>query len=276
MAAIDFETLTVRIGGRVAKVILDHPPVNIFNRAMHADLESALDTIAGDGTVSVIVFESRNSEYFIAHYDVTGILTEETGSIRTTAGSFNALMARIRGLPQVTIGKVRGAARGGGCEFLLALDMRFASRERSRFAFPEAALGILAAGGGTQRLPNTIGRSRSLEMLLGCEDLGGKLAESYGLVNRALPDSELDAHVESLAARIASHPPDVIGMTKLAVSASSAEPSGTGLALEALLLDLLKSSQASRQRMTRFLDAGAQTEEAEHRFDHLLDQLDPE
>ncbi len=276
MPAPESETLTLTVEGRVARISFDHPPVNIFDPEMQADLEAALDVIGGEESVGVIVFESGNPDFFIAHYDVEEILAEETGSIRTTTGSFNALMARIRGLPQVSIGKVRGAARGGGCEFLLALDMRFASRERARFAFPEAALGILAAGGGTQRLPATIGRARSLEMLLGCGDLSGELAETYGLVNRALPDSELDDYVDSLALRIASRPRDVIGMTKLAVSASSVESGEAGYAMEALLLDLLKSSPAGRERMSRFLEAGAQTEAGERQFEGLIERLDPE
>ncbi|MBS1676552.1 MAG: enoyl-CoA hydratase/isomerase family protein [Actinobacteria bacterium] len=273
---VELQTLELRLDGGVARVTFDHPPVNVFDAALQADLEAALEQIEARPEVRVVVFQSANPDFFIAHYDVGDILAEETGALRAAAGSFNRLMSRIRDGERVTIGKVRGAARGGGCEFLLALDLRFASLERARFGFPEVALGILAAGGGTQRLPATIGRARALEMLLGGDDLTAEVAERYGLVNRAVPEGELDELVNRLAGRIASYQPEVVAITKLAASSAADGPGQTGFALEALLLDVLKSAPAARRRMARFLDAGAQTVAGERRFQGLLEALGEE
>jgi enoyl-CoA hydratase/carnithine racemase len=261
------------VSDRVATVVLDHPPLNVFDPAMQDDLEDVLGLLeAGEG-VRVIVIESAHAEFFVAHYDVGAILAEDTGTVRTASGVFNRLMSRLRTGSSVTIAKIRGAARGGGCELALACDLRFAAAERARFGFPEVALGILAAGGGTQRLPALIGRPRALEMLLGCGDVTADEAERYQLVNRTLPDAELDGFVMALARRIAAHPADAVAMTKLAVGVAEPEPREAGFALEAMLLDSLKSSSSTRRRLARFLELGAQTESGEADFASLLARL---
>jgi enoyl-CoA hydratase/carnithine racemase len=270
MTPLALETLRLERDGAVAALVFDSPPLNLFGPAMQRDLERALDEVEADPGVRVLRFESANPEYFVAHYDLEAILAETDGEPRTVPGGFNRLMARLRQLAAVTVATVAGAARGGGCELLLALDMRFASRQRAVFAFPEAALGILAAGGGTQRLPATIGRARALEMLLGCEDVAAEVAERYGLVNRALDDAELDAHVDGLCARIAAQPPRALALTKLAAGIATGEE-GSGEALEALLLDLLKTKPEARRRMLDFIAAGGQTAAGERDFADLLE-----
>lgn len=266
-------TVRVEIAAGVATLTLDRPPLNLFDPEMQADLAAALDRVEADPAARAIVVESAVPGYFVAHYDVAAILAEEGGAPRTAIGPFNALMRRLRTIPKPTIGKVGGAARGGGCELLLALDMRFGSLEGARFSFPETALGILAAGGGTQLLPALVGRARGLEMLLGGEDLDAATAERYGLLNRALPEAELDGFVAALAARVAAHPPAAVAVAKLAVEAAVPEPRGSGLALEALLLDLLKAAPETRERLRRFLAAGGQTPAGEADFAALLDAI---
>ena len=214
MEPLRLETLRLERAGAVAVLVLDSPPVNAFDPRMRRDLERALDEVEADPAVRVLRFESANPEYFVAHYDLEAILAEPDGAPRTAPGGFNRLMRRLRELPAVTVAKVAGAARGGGCELLLALDMRFASRQRAVFAFPEAALGILAAGGGTQRLPATIGRARALEMLLGCADLPAEPAERYGLVTGLHAPEDLRGAAIALAERIASRAPLSVEATK--------------------------------------------------------------
>ncbi len=118
------------------------------------------------------------------------------------------------------------SARGGGSEFLLSLDMRFAAIGRPVLSQPEVALGILPAGGGTQRLPRRYGRARAAETIFGCEDFDAELAERYGWWNRALPPGELAPFVDRLAGRMAAFPPEAIALAKQGINA--ADPPATG------------------------------------------------
>ncbi|MEU5118227.1 enoyl-CoA hydratase/isomerase family protein [Streptomyces asoensis] len=104
--------------------------------------------------------------------------------------------------PYITIAVIRGRTRGGGNE--LPLDLRYASREKAIFGQPEVVSGLLPGGGGSERLPRAIGRDRSLEAILNSDDYNADTAERWGWVTRALPDSELDALVGTVAARLAS------------------------------------------------------------------------
>lgn len=253
--------------GRVAHATIDKPPLNLLDR----DLMSAFEAAFGEAEskADLFVVESAVPGFFAAHYDLEELLGDDTAALRTAMGDFNRLMERIRTSRLVTIAKVRGAARGGGCELLLAFDMRFASRQLAVFSQPEAALGIVAAGGGTQRLPELIGRARALEMLLGGGDIDAETAERYGLVNRTLPDQHLDEFVDGLVARMASAPPAAIGMAKLAVDVAVGRWSA-GFALEALELDAVKGDEAVRDRMRRFLDCGGQSRDGELGFQQTI------
>jgi enoyl-CoA hydratase/carnithine racemase len=136
-------------------------------------------------------------------------LTGKTGNITTAVGpsGLPILMdtfVRLTKSPVVSIAKIRGCARGVSSEFVLACDMRFASRENTQLGQPEVGVGLHPGGGGTERLPHLVGRGRALEIVLGGNDFDGDTAERYGYVNRALPDKELDAFVDELARRIAS------------------------------------------------------------------------
>jgi len=111
---------------------------------------------------------------------------------------------RLTRSPVVSIAKIRGCVRGVSSDFVLACDMRFASRENTRLGQPEVGVGVMPGGGGTERLPALVGRGRALEIVLGANDFDGETAERYGYVNRALPDAELDGFVDALAGRIAS------------------------------------------------------------------------
>src|SRR4029077_6198884 len=119
-----------------------------------------------------------------------------------------------------TIGKIEGRARGGGSEFLLSLDMRFAALGRATLGQPEVALGIIPGGSGTQRLPRLVGRGRALEIVLGCDDFPADMAERYGWGNRALPPARLGPFIERPARRIAGFPAEAIALAKSAVAAA--------------------------------------------------------
>ena len=187
------------------RVVFDYPPFNIADATIFEDLQNLLARMDASPGLRVVVFESANPDFYLAHFDLTG----KTGNITTAVGpsGLPVLMdtfVRLTRSAVVSIAKIRGCVRGASSEFVLACDMRFASREYTRLGQPEVGVGVNPGGGGTERLPLLVGRGRALEIVLGANDFDGDTAERYGYVNRALPDAELDGFVDALARRIAS------------------------------------------------------------------------
>ncbi|HZR82796.1 MAG TPA: enoyl-CoA hydratase/isomerase family protein [Candidatus Binatia bacterium] len=269
-----FKALRVHVERRVASVTIDHPPINLFDQVLFGDLSRLVPILEEDPAVAVIVFRSADPEFFIAHADVNWILTlpEEKPPRPTSIGPFVGLLERLRTMPKVTIGAIAGIARGGGSEFLLSLDMRFASRTRTRLAQPEVALGIIPGGGGTQRLARLVGRAKALEIILGCFDLDADEAEAIGYINRVFADEDLGPFVAAFAERIASMPPDAVRLAKKAVDCALAPVEG-GLIDEQDCFNESVALPDSRARMKRFLEVGGQTREAETRLASLIGEL---
>jgi enoyl-CoA hydratase/carnithine racemase len=187
------------------RVVFDYPPFNIVDATMYDGLQDLLSRMDSSKDLRVIVFESANPDFYLAHFDLTG----KIGNITKAVGPSGLpilidTFIRLSKSPVVSIAKIRGCVRGVSSEFVLACDMRFASLENTRLGQPEVGVGLHPGGGGAERLPHLVGRGRALEIILGADDFDGDTAERYGYVNRALPDTELDAFVDALARRIAS------------------------------------------------------------------------
>lgn len=275
MARYDgMQALRVQVAKRVAWVTVDHPPINLFDLPLFLDLAKLVPLLADDPDVQVIVLQSADPDFFIAHADVNWILTlpETKPAPLTEIGPFLAVLERLRRMPKVSIGAIAGIARGGGSELLLSLDMRFAARGKTRLAQPEVALGIIPGGGGTQRLARLVGRARALEIVLGCGDVDADEAAAIGWVNRALDEAELMPFVRELAERIAAMPPDAVRLAKEAVDCAlpAVEP---GLLAEGDRFNASVALPGARARMRDFLARGGQTRAAELEIAPLLASL---
>ena len=201
------------------RAVFDYPPFNILDATIFEGLQDLLVRMHASEQLRVVVFESAIPDFYLAHFDLTG----KTGNITTAVGlsGLPVLMdtfVRLTKSPVVSIAKIRGCVRGGSSEFVLACDMRFASRENTRLGQPEVGVRVHPGGGGTERLPHLVGRGRALEIILSANDFDGNTAERYGYVNRALPDSELDGFVDALARRIASFDRRAIAAAKTLIN----------------------------------------------------------
>jgi enoyl-CoA hydratase/carnithine racemase len=256
------------------RVVFDYPPFNIVDATIFQGLQDLLARMDASPSLRVVVFESANPEFYLAHFDLTG----KTGNITTAVGPsglpiLTDTFVRLTRSPAVSIAKIRGCVRGASSEFVLACDMRFASRENTLLGQPEVGVGVHPGGGGTERLPHLVGRGRALEIILGANDFDGDTAERYGYVNRALPDAELDAFVDALARRIASFDRRAIAVAKNLINQVSL-PSADHL------LDALNSFQTAltwtetQQRIEALLERGLQCEsDFEKQWPALLDKL---
>ena len=206
---MSFTTFSTEKNGAVLTVRLDHGEVNIMTAAMAGELFALVGQLAVDTETKVVIFESANPDFFIAHFEIADILKVIEGDpsvpVSKTPGLnvLQTLGLSLQNLMQVTIAKVDGRCRGGGFEFMLALDMCFAS-DQSRFCFPEAAGGFLPAGGGSTLLPLKAGNNRALEVMLTGRDFSGSEAAQYNFINRAFSTSaELAEYVSATATQIA-------------------------------------------------------------------------
>jgi enoyl-CoA hydratase/carnithine racemase len=186
------------------RVTFNNPPVNLVDGTLTNELNEVF-THAESESVAVIVFDSADPEFYLAHYDLSAKdELEHVLAHPEEVHPYTALLTRLSKLPLATISSIRGIARGAGSEFLLATDMRFASREKAVIGQFEIGMSAIAGGGPATRLPGLVGRGRTFEILYGGLDMDGARAEQYGYVNRAFPDDELDVFVDELASRIAS------------------------------------------------------------------------
>jgi enoyl-CoA hydratase/carnithine racemase len=204
------------------RVTIDNPPINVMGPEMVRQWQEAIHALEADEQVRVVVFESAVDDYFLNHADFNSKLEDLTALPAGPTGlpPWPDFLVRLTRLPVVSIALIRGRATGNGSELTLACDMSFASREKAIISQWEVGVGMVAGGGPMARLPHLIGRNRALEVLLTSEDVRGEQAEAYGYVNRALPDSELDAFVEALATRIAKFDKWAIANTKRLVNTS--------------------------------------------------------
>jgi enoyl-CoA hydratase/carnithine racemase len=198
------------------RVTFDHPPVNTITATTVGELAELVGLIEQDPDLNVVVFDSVNPDFYLAHYDVEDDpgKTAALGVGPTGLPAWIDVLVRLSRAPAASIASIRGRARGAGSEFVLACDLRFASRENTVLGQFEVGIGVVPGGGPMARLGRLVGRGRALEILLVADDLDGPRAELYGYVNRVIADDRLEAEVEAIAWRLARFDHDAIARTK--------------------------------------------------------------
>ena len=207
------------------RVTIKNPPINLYDPEMFAELNVLMNTIDGDKEVKVVVFDSANPDYFIAHYDLERgeVIPDQPGAAEFSA--WPKFVTRLAQSRVISVAKLRGRSRGHGSELALACDMRFASKEKAVLAQVEVGVAVVPGGGATEWLCALAGRSRALEIICGANDFDADMAEKYGWVNRSIPDAELDAFVDDFARRVASFELRALELAKKLVNARAGVPS---------------------------------------------------
>ena len=258
------------------RAVFDSPPLNLLGAAMFECLQKLLARMETNLDLRVVVFESSSPDFYLAHYDIGDLA--RIVEMNNTAGpsGLTILMdtfVRLTKAPVVSIAKIRGKARGASSEFTLACDMRFASLENTAISQVEVGSGVHPGGGGTERLPHLVGRGRALEIILGSNDFDGATAEKYGYVNRALPDNELDAFVDTLARRIASFDRGPIEAAKNLINNVSL-PSADNLLAAFQSFGTALTWPEAQQRFKKLFDHGLNTPgDTENRYAEILGTL---
>ncbi|MEC7845180.1 MAG: enoyl-CoA hydratase/isomerase family protein [Actinomycetota bacterium] len=268
----NYNHLAVRRIGRALYATIDNPPINLITKSLLIDLIKFSQWVEEDEESTVLVLESSNPDFFIAHFDVEALLEIDSESRTGPVNSltvFDELCERFQKMPKITICVVRGRVGGGGSEIAMSCDLRFAELESARMNQMEVPIGIIPGGGGTQRLPNLIGYPRAIELIVGGLDLDAKTGERWGYFNRSLPSTELTSFVNKFVQRVSSFDPAAVRASKQALQLTL--PDFTeGLIEENNLFNERNNSENGRNLMRQFLKMGGQTIDQELRIEDFV------
>jgi enoyl-CoA hydratase/carnithine racemase len=209
------------------KVTFENGPINLIDPDTIEQLADLITRIEQDPHLTVVVFQSANPDFFMAHFD----LLSDIQRVYTTAPGptgllpFSDNLLRLSRVPVVTISAIRSRVRGAGSEFVLNTDIRFAGAN-AILGQPEVGFGAVPGGNPMGRLAELVGRGRAMEIVLGGDDFPAQLAAEYGYVNRVLADDELDGFVDGFARRIAGFSKAAIAGAKKFVDEATAIPAG--------------------------------------------------
>lgn len=196
--------LTVEHNGGLASIVLDRPPVNAWDDDQLDAFEAALDDISADENVQVAVVRSAG-RHFSAGADIKMLsAAAEMGdfdALNRFAARIQALFSEWAMLDVPTVAVLEGAVTGGGLELALACDLRIAA-DSARLGLPEVSLGLVPAGGGTQRLTELVGRATAARMMFTGELITGSDARDMGLVQWCVPAQEIQRAADELVAKL--------------------------------------------------------------------------
>jgi cyclohexa-1,5-dienecarbonyl-CoA hydratase len=241
-------TVRVERAGRVVRVVLDRPPLNIMDIAMLEDLERALVDVARDDAAAVIVI-TGSGKAFSAGVDVADHTGERLGRM---LDALHTVIERLLSLEAPVVAAVNGAALGGGCELLLACDLVIA-RQGARLGQPEIRLGVFPPVAAAL-LPARIGAQRALDLILTGRTLTAEEGHALGLVSRVLPVDDFAAGVDAFVADLASLSPPVLRLAKRATLMREVEPMQRIEAAESLYEDELMRLDDAQEGLSAFLE----------------------
>ena len=236
---------------RVGIVKLNRPEqLNALNFQLVRELVDALEKFDCDETIGCIVITGAGEKAFAAGADIKEMA--DKSPIEMMIGGFEA-WERLRRIHIPMIAAVNGYALGGGCELALHCDMIVAS-ENASFGQPEVAIGIIPGAGGTQRLARTLGKYRTMEMVLTGALVSAQELANYGLVNRVVPQGEHLTEAIKLAKTVAAQAPIAVRLAKEAVQAAFETLLEEGLEIERKNFFLLFSTEDMREGMRAFVE----------------------
>jgi enoyl-CoA hydratase/carnithine racemase len=252
------DLIALAVADRIATATLNRAPVNAFDSELFAAFHRVLDGLAQRSDWSVLHIRSA-LKVFSAGADLAEVSTHFTAPDKMEAAAkitkpFQELIQRISDLPQVSLAEIGGAAMGGGYELALGCDLRIAANE-AKVGLPEPGLGLLPGGGGTQRLTWLAGPAVAARIILTAEPVDGATARGLGMVQWAVPRTDLEAEAKKIAARVASLHPLSLAACKVCMRLAR-DPERNGFAAETEWTGRLLATEETQRRVGDFL-AGA-------------------
>ncbi|MGB8954719.1 MAG: enoyl-CoA hydratase-related protein [Tumebacillaceae bacterium] len=251
---MDYQNIIFEEKDGVGLIMLNRPNArNALNSALLDELGHALDAVEKSETIKVLVITGAGEKAFAAGADIAEMATKSAIEGRTFSARGMESISKLSTIPQPTIAAVNGFALGGGCEVILACDIRIAST-KAKFGQPEVNLGVTPGFGGSQRLPRIVGEGIAKELLFTGDMIDANRAYEIGLVNRVVePEALLDTAWE-MAQKIASKGQIAVRLTKQGVNAGLNMDLERGLQYETELFGLSFSTEDQKEGMAAFLE----------------------
>lgn len=238
----------------IATITFNRPKaLNALNRALLGELSDALDDIAGDEEIRVLILTGAGDKAFVAGADISELATFDALQGKVFARQGQQVFAKLQELSIPVIAAVNGFALGGGSEIALACDFIYAS-ENAKFGLPEITLGLIPGFGGTQRLPRLIGPNRAKEMIYTGKMISAAEAQSIGMVNRVLPAEGLMDAVMETAKAIAAKGKVSLRAAKGAINTGLNADLDTGCRIECDAFALCMASEDAKEGTKAFLE----------------------
>ena len=251
MAEKDYQYILVERDERVGIVTLNRPKeLNSLSTDLVSELADALEEFDRDAGIGCIVITGAGDRAFAAGADIKEM--SDKSPIDMLLGGFNAWL-RIRKIHKPMIAAVGGYALGGGCELALHCDMIIAS-ENALFGQPEILLGVMPGAGGTQRLARTLGKYRTMEIVLTGAQVTAEEMHALGLVNHVVPKGEHLTEAIKLAKTVTAQAPVALRLAKDAVNAAFETTLEEGQEIERKNFFLLFATEDMREGMKAFIE----------------------
>ena len=249
-----YENILYAKNDKVATITLNRQKsLNALNTALLTELRDALDDAETDAAVRAIVITGSGEKAFCAGADITELVEKSPEEASEWSSWVQNLTNYMEKLRKPIIAKINGFCLGGGLELAMACDFRIAS-EKAIFGLPEINLAIIPGGGGTQRLPRLIGKTKAMEMLMCGGQIDAEEAFRLTLVNKAVPADELDEEVDELIKKLLSKSAVTLGIIKDAVNSGIEMDLEHALDYEAKCFGQALATEGAREGLKGFLE----------------------
>lgn len=238
----------------VVRLTINRPQaLNALNSQVLTALEKELTELEAHPSLRAVLITGAGEKSFVAGADITEMREKTPEEARAFAGQALYTIKRLETLPVPVVALVNGFCLGGGCELALACDWAVAS-DNAIFGQPEVQLGIIPGFGGTQRLPRRVGPAVALDLCTTGRKIDATEALRIGLVNRVMPQAELEAYADELTKQLRGNGPAAVRGAKQAIHDGMDQDLDSALALETSLFALCFASDEQTEGMSAFVE----------------------
>ncbi len=251
---MSFENIILEFDDSIATIFFNRPKaLNALNNALFDELSTALDQIAANDAIKVLIFTGAGDKAFVAGADISELAKMTPLQAKYFSRKGQQIFSKIEALPIPAIAAVNGFALGGGSEAAMACDFIYAS-EKAIFGLPEINLGLIPGFGGTQRLARLVGNNRAKEMVFTGKNISAQQALEYGMVNQVCPHDTLMETVLKTAKLMASKGKVSLRAAKEVIQSGTSADLETGCRIENDAFAMTMSSEDAKEGTTAFLE----------------------